>query len=113
MISAAQVTANQQNAQLSTGPRTEAGKAVSSQNGLSHGLSATFRVLVHESQSEFDALQEALESEFEPEGEHETFPVNQMTQSRWRLARIARLETAAFDCIVLGEDTSNSNDPDI
>ena len=112
MSSTAQLAANQKNAQLSTGPVTDEGKAVSSQNGTTHGLSSTFRVLVHENQSDFDALQQALASEFEPEGEHESFLVNQMIQSRWRLNRINRLETVAFDLILLGEDSADSNDPD-
>src|SRR5579872_3614358 len=112
MITAAQVAANQQTAQLSTGPVTEAGKAVSSQNGMNHGLSSIFRVLVHENQAEFGALKQALESEFQPKGEHEGFLVSQMIQSRWRLNRVNRLETVAFDFILLSEDLSNSTDPD-
>ena len=37
-ISNAQLTANRANAQLSTGPKTEIGRAVSSQNRTAHGL---------------------------------------------------------------------------
>ena len=112
MTTAAKLAANQHNAQLSTGPRTDAGKAVSSQNGATHGLSSSFRVLLHENQADFHALQQALESEFAPTGEHEAFLVSQMIQSRWRLHRIDRLETAAYDLILMGEDPSSSQDPD-
>jgi len=112
MTTSAQLAANQINAQLSTGPRTETGKAMSSQNGITHGLSSAFRVLVHENQSEFDALKQALETEFHPESEHESFLTSQMVQSRWRVARINRLETVAYDLILMGEDASASNDPD-
>lgn len=39
MISGRRVSANQRNAKLSTGPRTQAGKARSAKNALGHGLS--------------------------------------------------------------------------
>ena len=112
MSTSAQLAANQQNAQLSTGPRTDAGRAVSSQNGLVHGLSSTFRVLMHENQSEFDALKQRIAGEQNPDGEHESFLVDQMVQARWRLIRIQRLENVAFDYTIMGEDPSQSEDPD-
>ncbi|HZU23927.1 MAG TPA: hypothetical protein VFA04_00300 [Bryobacteraceae bacterium] len=52
MSSSAQILANQKNATSSTGPRTEAGKATSSQNAVSHGLTGGFRVLPHENQAD-------------------------------------------------------------
>src|SRR5258708_18078316 len=42
MATPAQSLANAQNAKLSTGPKTEAGKATSAKNGVSHGLFAAF-----------------------------------------------------------------------
>jgi hypothetical protein len=112
MTSSAQIAANQKNAQLSTGPRTEAGRAVSSQNGVTHALFSTFKVLMHENQAEFDVLKQRIANEQNPQGEHETFLVEQMAQSRWKLIRISRLENVAFDYILLGEDPSHSGDPD-
>jgi hypothetical protein len=100
MSSPAQNTANQMNAQSSSGPRTDAGKAASAMNGLTHGLSSSFRLLAHEDQAEFDTLAAALKAEMQPTGVHETFLVEQMIQSRWRMARINRLEGAAFDFIM-------------
>jgi hypothetical protein len=97
MITTALLEANQKNAQLSTGPRSEAGKASSSLNGLNHGLSSTFRVLMHESQAEFDDLQRRIVEEHSPDSDHETFLVEQMIQSRWKLIRINRLENVAYD----------------
>jgi hypothetical protein len=54
MATTAQILANQQNAQKSTGPRSPEGKAASAQNAAKHGLSSAFRVLQHEDQDEFD-----------------------------------------------------------
>jgi hypothetical protein len=112
MSTSAQIAANQKNAQLSSGPRTEAGRAVSSQNGITHALSSTFRVLMHENQAEFEALRQRIAEEQNPQGEHETFLVEQMVQSRWKLSRTNRLENVAFDYILMGEDPDESGDPD-
>jgi hypothetical protein len=112
MSTSAQIAANQHNAKLSTGPRTEAGRSVSSQNGVTHSLSSAFRVLMHENQAEFDALKQRIAGEHNPEGDHEAFLVEQMVQSRWKLIRIQRLENVAYDYILMGEDPSQSEDPD-
>jgi hypothetical protein len=111
MSTPAQISANQRNAQSSTGPCTDAGKALCSQNGVSHGLSSNFSVLAHESQSEFDALLASLRAEFSPATENDQFLVGEMAQSRWKMQRIDRLETRALDLIVLGDDASD-NSPD-
>ena len=92
MSSSAQIAANRQNAQLSSGPRTPEGRSVSSRNATTHGLSAGFLVLPHEDQAAFDNLLLAYDAEFTPRSEHESFLVEQMVQSRWKLARINRLE---------------------
>ncbi len=59
-------------------------------------------MLPHEDQDEFDILLACLRDEFQPSGEHESFLVEQMAQSRWRLARARRLETALFDQMLKG-----------
>src|SRR5215469_8818090 len=110
MATAAQITANQHNASLSTGPRTPEGKAAAARNATKHGLSGAFTVLPHEDQDEFNALLACLRDEFKPANQHEAFLVEQMAQSRWRLARAGRLETAMFDQMLLGE--MNDTDPD-
>jgi hypothetical protein len=104
MTSPAQILANCRNAILSTGPRSDAGKSIVSQNAAKHGLSAASPVLSSEDRGAFDALVENLRSEFQPHGEHEQFLVQQMAESRWRLARIRLIETAAFD-LLLGAET--------
>jgi hypothetical protein len=102
MATAAQITANQHNASLSTGPKTPEGKAAAARNSTRHGLSGAFAVLPHEDQDEFDILLACLRDEFQPANEHESFLVEQMAQSRWRLARARRLETAMFEQMLKG-----------
>src|SRR5689334_19539946 len=52
-ISARKLSANRANAQKSTGPRTKAGKARSSQNALKHGLSTFYSRLPTECEATF------------------------------------------------------------
>jgi hypothetical protein len=110
MATEAQITANQQNATLSTGPKTPEGKAAAARNSNKHGLSGAFTVLPHEDQDEFDVLLACLRDEFRPANGHEAFLVEQMAQSRWRLSRARRLETAMFDQMLMGE--ISLDDPD-
>ncbi len=102
MATIAQITANQQNASYSTGPKTPEGKAAAARNATKHGLSGAFCVLPHEDQDEFDILLACLRDDFQPASEHETFLVEQMAQSRWRLARARRLENAMFEQMLNG-----------
>src|SRR6476469_10513760 len=72
MSTESQIQANRENAKLSSGPKSEAGKAVSALNNTRHGLTGAFRVLPSESQSEFDALFAAFREEHQPETLTET-----------------------------------------
>ena len=99
-ISEAQIAANRENAQHSTGPVTAAGKAAVSQNRTVHGLNYnpdTFRVLACENQGEYDALLKALMDEQNPQDTTETLLVTGMAQHRWLLDRANRLQESCFD----------------
>ena len=72
MSTESQIRANRENAQLSTGPKTEAGKATAALNNTRHGLTGAFRILPTESQSDFDALLAAFREEHKPETVTET-----------------------------------------
>jgi hypothetical protein len=79
-----QIAANQTNAQFSTGPKTEAGKAASSQNGRKHGLAfGVFRVLNTESQMQYQDLLQELLSEYNPATPTESILVERMAQHHW------------------------------
>ena len=97
MATAPQTIANQANAQHSTGPRTPDGKAASSRNATTHGLSSPLLVLAHESQDEFNELVGRLTGEHKPANPHQAFLVDQLIISRWQLARAQRLQIRAFD----------------
>ncbi len=92
MSSNAQINANQNNAQLSTGPRTPDGKAVVARNATSQGLAGSHVVLPGEDPAGFDALLETLCAEHDPSSATEDFLIQQMAQSQWKLLRVARIE---------------------
>lgn len=103
MATASQITANQQNAQASTGPRTAEGKSRSAANATRHGLAGSFAVLAHESLDEFEQLRTGLLEKFQPQDANEQFLVTQMVHAAWRLNRIERLESRNFElCVEFG-----------
>src|SRR5690242_8276932 len=96
MATQAQVFANRENSNSSTGPRTAEGKAASSQNAKTNGFNAADPVLPTEDRNQFNALLEQYQSEIAPKTTHEEFLVEQMTGARWKLNRLERIETEMF-----------------
>ena len=107
MTSTSRVQANRENAKRSTGPKTPEGKAASSKNATTHGLSSTFRVLAHEDAAAFAALNDELKAEFKPATTHQKFLVEQMAQNRWRLERTRRYESIALEQLLGEIDETN------
>ena len=97
MSTQAQAVANQANAQRSTGPVTEAGKAKSSINRREHGLGGKFTVLPCESQSEYEVLLANLDMEFQGSTPSELLLIEQMAESRWTRDRALRLQQGTLD----------------
>ena len=81
------------NGAKSNGPNTDEGKAISSRNSLRHGLRAKAVVLPEESQEEFDELREDYIERFQPADCVESDLVDTMAVARWRLLRIASIES--------------------
>jgi hypothetical protein len=87
------IEANRLNAQHSTGPKSEVGKSVSSQNAVKHGLLARIPVLpLVESQTEWDRHCERLESCLAPVDCLESILVEKVALQLWRLKRLALYE---------------------
>ena len=86
------------NGAKSHGPITPEGKATSAANSLRHGLTAAKAiVLSNESQDEFEALRESFMERFQPADAVEAGLVESMVVSRWRLLRIAAIETGLLE----------------
>jgi hypothetical protein len=96
MSTEAQITANRANAQHSTGPKSDSGKAASCQNNLRHGFTGAFAVLLGEKQEDFDALLADLRAEHQPASITETLLVQKMAQSWWLRTRALQLQDTCF-----------------
>ncbi|MHC4541035.1 MAG: hypothetical protein ACYS74_14835, partial [Planctomycetota bacterium] len=97
MSTDAQIKANQQNAQKSTGPRTAEGKATVSQNAVKHGLFAAEPVILDENQAEFDLHRELLLADWYPQGYMETILTHRIISLSWRLRRAERMQSQAIE----------------
>ena len=96
MASQKQIDANRRNAQKSTGPVTEAGKAVAKFNALRHGMTAESAVLPYEDHLAYAMLREALLSHYAPANIAEELLVDVVANSYWRLLRARRVETSTM-----------------
>ena len=94
MASSAQIEANRENAQKSSGPQSEAGKQASSRNAFRHGLTGhIFHLLEWESAEDFDAIKTALEQEHKPATPTEKILVERMVQHHWLAQRCISLQS--------------------
>ena len=96
MISKKQIEANRRNAALSTGPRTEEGKAAVRLNALQHGLRARSVLLPGENVEEYHQLCADLEANWQPRNRTEQLLVEQMAVAQWKLARLEVGERSIF-----------------
>ena len=99
MSTEAQVAANRANAEHSSGPKTEEGKAASSRNHFSHGLCTydnIFFILPFESPEAYSILRATLLSEHRPETETEHILVDRMAQHHWLRNRAEAFESGCF-----------------
>ena len=102
MATAAQIVANQQNAQLSTGPRSEAGKQTVSRNAAVHGLAAKKFFLTEQDKAVFAELRDALAEHYQPATDHERALLEELAEAKWR-CRTARTMEASFLEVVIAE----------
>jgi hypothetical protein len=95
-VSEAKLTANRANVQLSTGPRSAEGKAVSSMNAVKTGLTGRTVLLPSDDAEAYRQHLEAYETEFQPIGLRERELVQSLADIQWRLQRIPGLEMAIY-----------------
>jgi hypothetical protein len=96
MSTAQQVAANQANAQLSTGPRTEEGKKRSSLNALKSGLTGRTVLLPSEGAEAYRTHCQDWSDVYKPVGREEMELVQALADNRWRQDRAFALEQNLF-----------------
>jgi hypothetical protein len=104
MASVAQLTANRANAQRSTGPRSEEGKAASRFNALTYGLEARSRVIPGENPAELESLAAAYYRQFNPVGPLEDFLVETIVAADWNRRRYTRVEAQLYRMLMTLSD---------
>jgi hypothetical protein len=117
MSSEAQILANRLNAEKSTGPRTEEGKAVASQNAVKHGLSARQDIISTEDRDQFEIHHRQMLDDLAPVGPLELVLADRIVSLSWRLKRAERIQNEAFDYLLAkgsrkkaGEFTESAGD---
>ena len=100
MATAAQITANQLNAQSSTGPRTEAGKQTVSRNALRHGLAAKKFFLSETDKPVSAELRDALVEHYHPATDHERALLEELAEAKWRCRTARTIEASFFEIMV-------------
>jgi hypothetical protein len=96
MATEAQIKANRQNAQKSTGPKTAEGKAAVSKNAVKHGLFAD-SVVTGETEAEYAAFHGELLAELDPRGVMELLLAERVVSLWWRLRRAERMQNQAIE----------------
>ena len=105
MSTEAQILANRRNAQKSTGPRTDQGKAAVSQNAIKHGLLARQDVIASERQADFDLYRDQILEELRPTSPMETMLAERVVSLSWRLKRTARIQNQTIDALTARNTT--------
>jgi hypothetical protein len=104
-----QRAASRANAQKSTGPRTEAGKAASSCNALKHGIDARQQVMFNESAEDLAQLAAEYHQLHSPANAEERFLVDTLVNNEWRLRRLRRVEAELW---LTARNQSQAENPD-
>jgi hypothetical protein len=93
--SSAQLAANQANAQLSTGPASTEGKAISAQNNFRHGLTqieGDLVLLEGESKEQYSRSLADFQKEWKPATATECDLVERLVNSQWLRRRAMKLQ---------------------
>ncbi len=95
-LSQAKREANRANSKLSTGPRTQAGRAKSSRNALKTGLTGKTVLLSNDDAEHYRFHVTRFFELFRPSAERENELVQTLADTQWRLNRIPTLEMGIY-----------------
>lgn len=92
-VTEAVLDASRDNAQFSTGPRTEKGKSTTSQNALRHGILARKMVLSEDEEKDYQRIWQSWNTFCDPTEQLEQSLVEEITNVSWKLGITEGLET--------------------
>jgi hypothetical protein len=100
-----QIRANRANAEKSTGPKSENGKARSSQNALKTGIDAKSEIIRLENPADHAELSAAFHARFAPATPEELSLVDALIRFEWLSRRYACVDTAIWENRFTARDT--------
>jgi hypothetical protein len=112
MTTEKQIIANQQNAQRSTGPRTESGKRRSRRNAIRHGLTSETVIDALEDPADYKAFERAIKSDYSPQTAIEGQLVTRLASLLWRLRRAVIIESGLLNIqagLIRDQTTARAN----
>jgi len=112
MSSDAQINANRVNSQHSTGPKTEAGKAVSAFNAVKSALTGRTILLPNDDIPRYEKLAHEMIEFHKPFDYTEGLLVQSLTDTEWRLQRIPALDAALYALAHREMGSTLSEDPE-
>jgi hypothetical protein len=114
MASEKQIAANQRNAQLSTGPKTDSGRNASRMNAYTHGLTGQLDFRTPEEQAAHDKFCSGIVSSLTPADGVERQFAQSVAEDHWRLNKGRSIENNLFaiSCSFL-DDIDETDDPEI
>jgi len=112
-MTAAQLAARRDNAQLSTGPKTPEGKKRSSLNAFRHGLTGQIVIHTPEDRAAFQQHCDAIREALAPVGALETDLAQAIAEDRWRLNRAGPSKNAIFTLGLQEHSDPNAAHPEI
>jgi len=108
MATESQFKANRENAEHSTGPRTDEGKDHSRFNAMKHGVDARSMIIPGEDPAQREALSNALVEQHQPQNVDEAFKVETIVELIWTIRRLERFENRMLGIVA----AENPADPD-
>jgi len=105
MATTTQILANRNNSQKSTGPRTDEGKAVVSQNAVKHGLFAAEAVISVENPADYQLYRDSYLAEMRPVGMMESMLAERIVSLAWRLQRAERMQNESIEVLIAKIET--------
>ena len=99
-----QIAANRANAQLSTGPSSDAGREAVSQNRTTHGLTGEFDPQTDAEIVEYKDLFDKFTNDFDPRTYTEFEFIAKMVEALIRSNRAVRLQDACVDTLAVDPD---------
>jgi hypothetical protein len=112
MSTDAQINANRANSQHSTGPKTEAGKAISSHNAVKSALTGRTILLPNDDVPRYEKLTQEMTGFHKPADYMEGLLVQSLIDTEWRLQRIPSLDAALYSLAHREMGHTLSEDPE-